>query len=212
MLLLFLAFNVSAEGDSLPKEGLSELVFNVKAVNIEGKDISTDKVPDQRVVFNFPIISGGIFGMPKEDRSIELFVTDEKNQIHFDLNNVTNKFAKKSKKLLDVFRELGLKTKSKRTKVARLGSFAYHMEDPKYAKGTWFTKPNNDDMLILAYFDRKTTLTGDATIGDEVYKHNVSVPKKGFYWLESVEVEKGVFEISRCENFSEVDLVVRIDP
>lgn len=211
IVLITLLATATANSESLTKKGLSEVTFNVKAENPQGEPISFEHLADLPIVFYFPVITGGVFGMPMEDNSLEIFVVDENNQIQFDLNNVKNKFEKNAEKLRDGFRELGLKPNPKRTKLARMGSFARHVEDINYVKGTLFKKPGSDEMLLLVYFNRKASLSGDISLGGEIYKHDVSIPRKGFYWLESVEIEPGVFKISRCENFKEVDLVFRID-
>lgn len=211
ILLTFLLATATANSKSLPKDGLSEVTFNVKVENPQGEPISFEHLADQPIVFYFPVITGGVFGIPMENNSIEIFVMDKNNQIQFDLDKVEKKFAKNAEKLRGGFRKLGLKPNPKRTKLARMGSFARHVEDINYVKGTLFKKPDSDEMLLLVYFNRKASLSGDISLGGEIYKHDVSIPRKGFYWLESVEIEPGVFKISRCENFKEVDLVFRVD-
>lgn len=211
ILLTFLMVSATANSKSLQKEGLTEITFNVKAENPQGEPISFEYLADQPIVFYFPVITGGVFGIPMEDNSIEIFVMDKNNKIQFDLDKVEKKFAKNAEKLRDGFRELGLKPNPKRTKLARMGSFARHVEDINHVKGTLFKKPDSDEMLLLVYFNRKASLSGDITLGGEIYKHDMSIPRKGFYWLESVEIEPGIFKISRCENFKEVDLVFRIN-
>lgn len=211
LILLLLSCSVYAEQKSLPKKGLSEVVINITTVNMQQKKIPLDEAFIKNAVFNFPVISGGIFGMPDSKSHMELLFLNEKNQINFDLKSMKKSYSKQASKLLDSFKLMGLETSSKKAKIARLGSFAYNTKEPNYVKGAWFSRADSDKMLMIVYFDRKTTLVGTVSMGGEVYKHQVSVPKKGFYWLESDEVEKGVFNITRVDNFKEVDLVVKVN-
>ena len=217
MAWLFISFNVSAlqaeELNSLPQIGLSgDLVFDVSIQQLDGYNLNIDGEFMKHLIVTFPIISGGIFGMPDKNQEKMLMFVDDNKQIIFNLDLERKRVSKKAERLINRYKSLGLVADSKRTKIARFGSFGFQLKDSDAVIGTSFIDRDTHDSLMLVYFDRKSTLKGDIILGEEVYMHDVVIPKKGFYWLRSEQVKEGVYLIERAENYQQVGLMVILRP
>lgn len=214
---LLFSFSVSAlqaeELNSLPLKGLSgDLVFDVSIQQLDGFNLNIDGEFMKHLIVTLPIISGGIFGMPDKNQEKMLMFVDDSKQIVFNLDLERRKVSKKAERLIDRYKSLGLVADSKRTKIARFGSFGFHLKDPEAVIGTSFVDRDTQDSLMLVYFDRKSTLKGDIILGEEVYMHDVVIPKKGFYWLRSKLIKEGVYLIDRTVNHQQVVLKILIKP
>ncbi|WP_223788819.1 hypothetical protein [Marinicella meishanensis] len=211
ILCLCLLTTVVTAEESLPQSGLDEVQFNVVMVNHEGESMTLDPAFLSHAVFNFPVISGGVFGSPDAGQDRQLLFADDQNQIKLDLKAEQKRIAKAAKKLQPRFQELGLKVDSKRTKLVRLGTFAYHLQNPEYVAGIAVAPVGEPEtLLILVYFDRRAELTGDIVLGGELYQHQISIPKKGFYWIEVDTLEAGMYQLKRAPNHRQVELVISV--
>lgn len=203
--------NLRAEDKvKLAKKGIDHVAFDVVFVQADGMKLPMDSDFLEHVVFNLPIISGGVFGTPDANQERFLLFPDANNQIQIDLNLERKKFRKAAKPLREQYTSRGVVAKPSNTKIARFGTFAYDLQDTGQIVGTSLGIKNSSEILMLVYFSKKSTVTGQLILGEETYNHNITIPKKGFYWLRSKEIDEDVFLIDRVENFKQVDMKIHM--
>nr|BAF45164.1 hypothetical protein [uncultured bacterium] len=154
------------------------------------------KPKNKDIAISFAPIRGAIFGganfkyaailLLKEDEFIEIPISDF--TVFFKRHATT--FIPKSEKL---------KVTPSTTKIIRLGTRVTHQGSDKGLGHTVFVNNANKQSLMLVYFSNACQITGTLVDNNLIYNHNISIPKKGAYWITANQINDNTYTLKTSQ-------------
>jgi hypothetical protein len=137
----------------------------------------------RQVALAFPMVGGAIFGAPG-DTTIFAAGLDQSLHLYIDLTEREDEINRSILPLSDELHHSGLNIEPQDTRIGRLGTFAYSLEDGQQIGAGGFIDPATRRSLILLYVDRACRLTGELSMDNRTYRHELEFAEKGFHWIE----------------------------
>ena len=148
-----------------------------------------DSYYPRKVALAFPMVVGGIFGVAG-DKAIFASELDQSLRINIDLTEREDEVNRTILPLSDEWRESGLHIEPQDTRIGRLGTFAYSLEDGRQIGAGGFIDPATRRNLILLYVDRACRLTGELSMENRTYRHELEFAEQGFHWIVVEETSR----------------------
>ena len=188
------------------------MVFDV-SIHVLGDDtVVVGDAFKKNLTFTFPVISGGIFGTPDQGQTRTQHVANDNNQITLNVSEKINVVSQMATGLQDKFMKMGLEAQPPSTQLARLDSLGYAQQGGFQVMGTAAFEKDTNHLLMLAYFDSKASLHGNVAESGKLFKHQVTVPGAGLYWLRTVKSNENTYVIERADHLQQVNLKVMVKP
>lgn len=174
--------------------------FSLDSINSSVEFLSPDRTTlpanhfTNKVVLLFPYISGGIFGNADSEPVFYNYLTGEL-EFSLDLKSATQTLDEVSTSLSEKWLHSGLSITPAKTRISRIGTFAYNAETGNPIGAGGFIDTVSRDNLILLYTDRACEITGELRLGRELYIHTIDLPTAGFHWLRVHSTRHNQFEI-----------------
>lgn len=137
----------------------------------------------EKMVPTFKVISGAIFGGPREDLLLPI-TEGENSSLTAPLGEWTELLDTVAEPLTDEYVQLGLHVEPGSTKIARLGTFV-HDGVHNLTIGGYLNELGKKSVLILIYVDRACTIRGAIEVGGTTYHHDIDIAAAGFHYLEA---------------------------
>lgn len=181
---------------------LDELAFTIEYVDRNNKIVPA-KFQPQDVVLVFPYIPGDIFGSP-DSKPVFIAPVSIEARVAVNLDRLDSVLAPLAATVTDAARASGLALAPADARFARMGTFPHEAETFAPVGGGGFLDPVTRDTMILVYFDRPCTITGDRVAGGDTFSHAIRVPAAGLHWIRVVDEGAGRYTLRNDRAIPEV--------
>jgi len=168
-----------------------------------------DSYYPRKVALAFPMVGGAIFGMPG-DAAIFVSEPDQSLHLYIDLTENKHEINRTILPLSDEWHQSGLNIEPQDTRIGRLGTFAYSLEDGQQIGAGGFIDKGTRRNLILLYVDRPCRLTGVLSMEERTYRHELEFAEQGFHWIVVEETSRSSRTLKNHDG-SKVRFVIQIE-
>lgn len=159
------------------------------------------------VLVYMPYIPGAIFGNPGF-KPIYAEILPKNLSISLDLTKLIPALNADARPLSRLWLQQGISVYPEKTKLARIGTFAFDMITKKSIGGVGFLDPVSKESLILVYVDRACKITGRFTVAGATYEHNIDFPGSGFHFIRVNIIQPQLFRLHYFPKNGAVDFVI----
>ena len=184
------------------KSSLREISLAVQYVDSDNDPVQPEYHPEN-VVLVFPHIPGEIFGSPSGD-PILITPVSVGDSVTLDLAKAEQALAGELSALKPGPNTDGLVISPANAQFTRIGTFPYNARTFEDIGGGGFTDPASRKLMVLMYFDRPCTLTGEITAEGSVFRHAIDIPDRGFHWIQYDKPLKNEFVLTRGAPVSDI--------
>ena len=150
----------------------------------------------QRIRFNIRPIPGGIHGVPLGVNFLDVEANIGET-IELDLADFAERAAPIALQMQRTGSFRTAKIVPEDVKVVRLGTLTASAEGAQINASTGIAAGEDLPMtLVLVWFDRAASITGNGVSGDKSFEFEISAPGAGFRWIQYEEVEPDRYRIS----------------
>jgi hypothetical protein len=176
------------QASSIPVRASSVIDTTVEYVGPNNIQLDDSYYPRQ-VALAFPMVGGAIFGVPG-DTAIFVSELDQSLHLYVDLTESKDMIDRTILPLSDEWQQSGLNIEPQDARIGRLGTFAYSLEDGQQIGAGGFIDTTTRRNLILLYVDRPCRLTGELSMDNRTYRHELEFAEKGFHWIVVEETSR----------------------
>lgn len=208
-LFLYGCSNLSTSTDAGGSNAISRIDSSVEYVGPNNVRLTEEQYPED-VVLMFPYISGAIFGTPS---AAPAYITRVDEDLNFSLH-LSEKIIEidnAATPLTDEWIQLGLTAEPAQTRVTRIGTFPYSYASAKMIGAGGFINPASRNTMILVYVDRPCEITGEVTLDNMHYSHDLIFSQKGFHWIEVIKRSRHAFVLRTYNGEENINFSVRIE-
>jgi len=144
-------------------------------------EIEQKRGQEKTIFLELGVIPGAIYGSPLNEPKWYFDLYNKNLNPALDISEVEDNLKKYAKELSQFGFSKGMNVAPADTKLVRVSTFGVDLPAKRYLpSGAFINK--NADFVILVYFDRPCSITGDADFGDEgIFRHKIEVPSAGLY-------------------------------